>query len=137
LSTKDFVQYLVCTIQVGFRLIDLEFMAAMRVQVYSIHGRAVKEEGMIKNTKIAEHMSLDEVRMRMQMTSGFLKMQKWLVIYNAIVDPRPVPEIARHTGLSEASVYRIIDEYNKLGAAAIDMRTNVVDQIWYESPQGI
>ena len=89
---------------------------------------------MVKHTKIAEHMSLDELRMRMQMTSGFLKMQKWLVIYNAIVDPRPVHEIAKHTGLSEASVYRIIDEYNELGPAAIDMSNKVIDHLWFESP---
>ena len=75
---------------------------------------------MIDATRIADHLSLDEVKMKMQMTAGFMKMQKWLVIYNAIIDPRPVSEIAKHTGLSEASVYRIISEYNQLGPEALE-----------------
>ena len=73
------------------------------------------------STRIAEHLSAEDVRMKMQMTGGFLRFQKWLVIYNAIVDPRPVSEIARHTGLSEASVSRIITEYNKNGPEALEL----------------
>lgn len=49
------------------------------------------------------------------MTGGFFRAQKWLVIYNATVDPRPVSEIAKHTALSEGTVHRIIAEYNSLG----------------------
>lgn len=75
---------------------------------------------MINATRIADHMSLDEVRMKMRMTGGFLKMQKWLVIYNAIIDPRPVSEIALHTGLSESSVQRIIADYNRMGPEALE-----------------
>ena len=73
----------------------------------------------MENTRIIRHMSADEVRLKMQMTAGFLRMQKWLVIYNAIIDPRPVAEIALHTGLSEASVCRIIAEYNTSGPESI------------------
>lgn len=54
------------------------------------------------------------------MTSGFWRFQKWLVIYNAIVDPRPVSEIAKHTGLSISTVCDIIAEYNKMGPESID-----------------
>jgi hypothetical protein len=86
---------------------------------------------MTRSTRIAGHMSAEEIRMKMHMTSGFLKMQKWLVIYNAIVDPRPVPEIAKHTGLSEASVYRIIAEYNEFGPEALDTCNKVVGQGWF------
>lgn len=87
---------------------------------------------MSTNTRIADHLSLDEVRMKLQMTGGFLKMQKWLVIYNAIIDPRPISEIAMHTGLSEASVYRIISEYNRLGPEAFDASNKVTTQMWFE-----
>ncbi len=87
-------------------------------------------------TKIADHLSLDEIKMKMQMTAGFLKMQKWLVIYNAIIDPRPVAEIAVHTGLSEASVYRIIAEYNKLGPKALESCSQAMNHIWFDSQAG-
>jgi hypothetical protein len=70
---------------------------------------------MRETMKIANHLSLGEVRMRMQMSGAFPRVLKWLVIYNAIVDPRPISEIARHTGLSEGTVRRIIAEYNTRG----------------------
>ncbi len=73
-----------------------------------------------ERNNIADHLSADEVRMKMQMSSGFLKFQKWLVIYNLLVDPRPLAEIAMHTGLSESSVYRIISEYNNGGPDSIE-----------------
>jgi len=38
---------------------------------------------------VAGHLSVDEIRMRMQMSAGFLKFQKWLVIYNVLIDPGP------------------------------------------------
>jgi transposase len=66
------------------------------------------------------------------MTSGFIRKQKWLVIYNAIIDPRPISEIAKHTGLSESSVYRIINEYNKLGPESIEVSKKPGAQMWFE-----
>ena len=76
----------------------------------------MKEEGQ----DVAGYLSADEVKMKMRMSSGFLKFQKWLVIYNLLVDPRPLTEIARHTGLSESSVYRIVVEYNDGGPESIE-----------------
>ena len=87
---------------------------------------------MTETKKVAGHLSLDEVRLRMQMMAGHLKVQKWLVIYNAIVDPRPISEIAKHTGLSEASVYRIIAEYNTKGPEALETPVQVMRSRNYE-----
>jgi hypothetical protein len=70
---------------------------------------------------LEDHLSLDEIRTKMQTRPGFLAMQKWLVIYNVIVHPRPLSQIAMHTGLSEATVYRTVFEYNRLGPEAFDI----------------
>ncbi|MGA7875724.1 MAG: hypothetical protein WCA08_08680 [Desulfoferrobacter sp.] len=70
---------------------------------------------------LEDHLSLDEIRIQMQTRPGFLTMQKWLVIYNYIVHPRPLAQIAMHTGLSEATVYRIVLDYNRLGPEAFDI----------------
>jgi len=78
------------------------------------------------------YLSVDEVRMKMQMSSGFLKFQKWLVIYNLLVDPRPLAEIAMHTGLSESSVYRIISEYDRNGPDSIETIKEMGPQLWFE-----
>ena len=67
---------------------------------------------------LEHHLPLDEIRIKMQTMPGFLTMQKWLVIYNFIVHPRPLSQVAMHTGLSEATVYRIVSDYNRLGPEA-------------------
>jgi hypothetical protein len=66
-------------------------------------------------------LPLEERRLNMQTRPGFLMMQKWLVIYNFIVHPRPLSQIAMHTGLSESTVYRIVSDYNRLGPEAFDI----------------
>ncbi|HYA42832.1 MAG TPA: helix-turn-helix domain-containing protein [Syntrophobacteraceae bacterium] len=81
---------------------------------------------------VAGYLSADEVRMKMRMSSGFLRFQKWLVIYNLLVDPRPIAEIARHTGLTESSVYRIIAEYNSAGPESIESIGKMGPQSWFE-----
>ena len=84
---------------------------------------------------MASHVSVDEIRMKMQMSAGFLQFQKWLVIYNVLVDPRPISEIAKHTGLSESSVYRIIAEYNDNGLEPDDTIRKMGAQSWTEHAQ--
>lgn len=80
---------------------------------------------------VAGYLSADEVKMKMRMSSGFFKFQKWLVIYNLLVDPRPLEEIAMHTGLSESSVYRIVSEYNDGGPEAIETVGEMRRQAWF------
>lgn len=43
-----------------------------------------------------------------------------MIIYNALVDPRPAIEIARHTGTSQRTVHQVISDYNRLGVEAIE-----------------
>jgi hypothetical protein len=92
------------------------------------HMRLQKEKGMenrgreeFETITLKDHLSLDEIRIKMQTRPGFLTMQKWLVIYNFIVHPRPLSQIAMHTGLAEATVHRIVSDYNRLGPEAFDM----------------
>ena len=89
----------------------------------------------VKGADIAGHLSADEISMKMRMSTGFLKFQKWMVIYNLIVDPRPLAEIARHTGLSESSVYRIIAEYNSGGPDSIDAINRMRLHACFEQPR--
>lgn len=42
------------------------------------------------------------------------------MIYNALVDPRPADEIAKHTGVSVSTVHRVICEYNRYGKTSIE-----------------
>ena len=73
-----------------------------------------------KVTKSNPHLSKEEIQERIKATVGFWRVQKWLVIWNALVDPRPAGEIALHTGLAEQSVHNLISRYNRLGPDAVE-----------------
>ncbi len=75
---------------------------------------------MSKVTRASNKLSEAEIRIKIKNTKGFWKVQKWLVVLNALVDPRPAKEIALHTGLSEASVHKTISEYNRYGAKSVE-----------------
>ena len=57
-----------------------------------------------KVTKSNPHFSKEEIQERIKTTVGFWRVQKWLVIWNALGDPRPAGGIAFHPGLSEETV---------------------------------
>jgi transposase len=75
---------------------------------------------MAKVTSVQPFLSVDEIQQRIRQTVGFIQVQRWLVIYNAAVDPRPASEIARHTGLALQTVHNLISQYNRHGPVALE-----------------
>ena len=75
---------------------------------------------MAKRSKVAPHMSAQGVMGKIKETVGFWRVQKWLVIYNLLVDPRPLNEIARHVGLALQTVKNLVSRYNHSGTEAIE-----------------
>ncbi len=75
---------------------------------------------MARVTRAAAHLSVEEVKHRMQTAPNPLWRQRWLLIYNAQVDPRPAQEIAIHCGVSQATVHQLISTYNRLGVVAVE-----------------
>ena len=75
---------------------------------------------MARVTHAASHLSLAEVKQRMRTGPRSDRRQRWLIIYNAPVEPRPAAEIARHCGVSKATVHAVISRYSRLGVAAIE-----------------
>jgi transposase len=75
---------------------------------------------MTRITRAAGHLSVEEVKQRMQMDPHPWRRQRWLIIYNALVDPRKAEEIAKHCGVSKASVHQVISSYNRFGVAAVE-----------------
>lgn len=75
---------------------------------------------MARITRAVPHLSAEEVKRRLQRDPHPLYRQRWLIIYNALVDPREASEIAKHTGTSVAMVHQVIASYNSLGVEAIE-----------------
>jgi transposase len=75
---------------------------------------------MARVTHAAPHLPLAEVKNRMRTDPRAMSRQRWLIIYNALVEPRRASEIARHCGVSKATVHAVISRYNRFGVAAIE-----------------
>jgi transposase len=75
---------------------------------------------MSKVTKAAPHLTLEEIDQKIKITVGFWRVQRWLIIRHALVDPKPASEIALHVGLSTQTVHNLISQYNRYGAKAIE-----------------
>jgi transposase len=71
-------------------------------------------------TRAAAHLSVEEVKCRMERDPRFWVRQRWWIVYQALVDPRKAEEIARHTGVSVTTVGRVISAYNRFGIAALE-----------------
>jgi transposase len=71
-------------------------------------------------TRAASHLSVDEVKERMNTDVRPWVRQHWWIIYNALVAPRKAEEIALHTGVSTATVHRVISTYNRQGPTAME-----------------
>lgn len=75
---------------------------------------------MARITRAASHLPVEEVRARMKNDSRPWCRNKWLIIYNALVDPREATEIAKHTGVSVSTVHTVIADYNRFGVASVE-----------------
>jgi transposase len=84
-------------------------------------GDPVQEENITgRITRAASHLTPEEVKERMRNDPNPLYRQRWAIIYNALVDPREAKEIALITGVSVATIHKLIPLYNKIGVAAVE-----------------
>jgi transposase len=75
---------------------------------------------MARVTKASAHLSVEEVKYRLKTDPRPWCRQRWLIIYNALVEPRKAEDIARHCGVSKATVHQVISTYNRLGIEAVE-----------------
>lgn len=71
-------------------------------------------------TQAASHLSVEDVKDRMNTDARLWVRRHWWIIYNALVAPRKAEEIALHTGVSATTVHRVISTYNRLGPSAME-----------------
>jgi len=75
---------------------------------------------MTKVTRVKSHLTEAEIIAKIKETVGFWRVQRWLVILNALVDPRPAKQIALHTGLAVQTVHNLVSTYNRLGSQVVE-----------------
>lgn len=70
---------------------------------------------MARVSRVLPHLSAAEIQEKIRTALNFRRQQKWLIIYNALVDPRTAAEIAKHTGTTIRTAHQVISEYNHKG----------------------
>src|SRR5260370_4438770 len=75
---------------------------------------------MARITRAASHLPVEEVKARMKNDPRPWCRNRWLIIYNALVDPREATDIAKHTGVTVSTVHTVIADSNRLGVAAVE-----------------
>ena len=75
---------------------------------------------MARVSKAHPHLSEQEIWDRIKGARDYNRVRKWLVIFNATVDPRPAREIALHVGLATGTVHNLISNYNRYDPDALD-----------------
>ncbi len=71
-------------------------------------------------TQARPHLDLEAVKEKVKLALSHWNKQKWLVIYNALIDPRTSGEIGLHLGGSQGFVRKVIQQYNRLGASGLE-----------------
>lgn len=77
---------------------------------------------MRKISKAKSHMSELDIMNKIKTTTGFWRVQKWLIVYNALKYPRKAEEIAKHLAVSASLVHKTLSEYNRSGSSAIETK---------------
>lgn len=72
-----------------------------------------------RRMQMKPHLSVKEVTEKLKTTTTDRQREKWLVIYNVLVDARPADTIALPTATSRWFVYHTVSDYNRLGPASI------------------
>jgi hypothetical protein len=75
---------------------------------------------MARITRAALPLSAEEIKTRLKLDPLPWCRQRWLIIYNALVDLRKATDIAKHTGTTVAIVHQVISAYNRLGVTAVE-----------------
>jgi hypothetical protein len=71
-------------------------------------------------TGATAHLTVEEVAQRWKHDPRPHCRQRWLIIYQALVDPREASQIAKHCGVSKEAVHQLISAYNRRGVAAVE-----------------
>jgi transposase len=77
---------------------------------------------MSKITRAKPHITNEVIQQKIRSTIGFWRVQKWLIIHNALNHPRHSQEIADHLAVSKSLVHKTISEYNRFGVASIETK---------------
>lgn len=75
---------------------------------------------MARVSRVKAHLNINAVQQKIETSKSDWRKHRWLIVYEALVEPKPAVAIARKLGVSVALVHKVISEYNRKGVAAVE-----------------
>jgi transposase len=70
-------------------------------------------------TRAAAHLPVEDVKKRAKTDPRYGCRHRWLILSNALGDPRPASAIAKHGGVAVETVHQLISTYKRFGVVAV------------------
>ena len=74
-------------------------------------------------TRAKDHLTIEQVKEKMKEAKDPRELQRWHIVYTALIQPRSAEEIAKCVGVSKSLVHKIIARYNREGIQSIKIKT--------------
>ena len=74
-------------------------------------------------TRAASHLTVEQVKEKMKDAKDPRQLQRWQIVYTALLQPRKAEEIAICVGVSKSLVHQVISRYNREGVEAIEIKS--------------
>ncbi len=75
---------------------------------------------MARVSRVKAHLDINAVRQKIETSKSDWLKHRWLIVYQALVEPKSAVAIAQELGVSVALVHKVISRYNREGVAAIE-----------------
>jgi len=74
-------------------------------------------------TRAAPHLTIEQVKEKMKETKDTKQLQRWQIVYAALLQPRKAEEISASIGVSKSLVQKVISRYNREGIESIEVKS--------------
>jgi len=75
-------------------------------------------------TRAAHHLTIEQVKEKMKEAKDPKQLQRWQIVYTALLEPRRAEEIATSIGISKSLVHKVISRYNREGIQSIEVKSS-------------
>lgn len=75
-------------------------------------------------TRAAHHLTIEQVKEKMKEAKDPRQLQRWQIVYTALLEARKAEEIATSVGVSKRLVQKVISRYNREGIPSIEVKSS-------------
>lgn len=74
-------------------------------------------------TRAKNRLTIEQVKEKMKEAKDPRELQRWHIVYTALIQPRKAEEIAKCVGVSKSHVHKVIARYNREGIQSIEIKS--------------